>query len=67
MRLAEAEIGAGASGGERGGLPPVGSSLIYQGLGDRMRTTVQDVLDGFIAERACPCPPFCSPWNPLNS
>ena len=27
----------------------------------------QDVLDGFIAERACPCPPFCSPWNPLNS
>ena len=37
LRLAEAEIGAGASGGERGGLPPVGSSLIYQGLGEIAR------------------------------
>ena len=32
LRLAEAELGT--SGGERGSLPPVGSSLIYQGLGE---------------------------------
>ncbi|MCB2203438.1 hypothetical protein KQI65_01715 [bacterium] len=27
----------------------------------------KDLVDGFMAERAMPCPPFCSPWNPLNS
>ena len=27
----------------------------------------KDIVDGFMAERAMPCPPFCSPFNPLNS
>jgi hypothetical protein len=27
----------------------------------------KDLVEGFVAERACPCPPFCSPFNPLNS
>ena len=27
----------------------------------------KDLIDGFLCERALPCPPFCDPWNPLNS
>ena len=27
----------------------------------------KDMIDGFVCERALPCPPLCSPWNPLNS
>ena len=27
----------------------------------------EDLVEGFLAERAIPCPPFCGPWNPLNS
>ena len=27
----------------------------------------KDLVDGFIAERSIPCPPFCGGLNPLNS
>jgi hypothetical protein len=27
----------------------------------------KDLVDGFIAERSVPCPPFCGTFNPLNS
>ncbi len=26
-----------------------------------------DLVEGFLCERSLPCPPFCTPWNPLNS
>jgi hypothetical protein len=27
----------------------------------------KDMVNGFIAERSIPCPPFCGGINPLNS
>ncbi|HOJ03792.1 MAG TPA: hypothetical protein PK916_07300 [Bacteroidota bacterium] len=27
----------------------------------------KDLYEGFLAERSCPCPPFCGGFSPLNS
>ncbi|MBR9977976.1 MAG: hypothetical protein KFH87_07800, partial [Bacteroidetes bacterium] len=37
--------------------------LIMVGVDEHGR----DLVDGFLAERSVPCPPFCGDFNPLNS